>query len=119
MRPRQAFSPRGGPGPFTLRTERLGPVPIINHVLQRMGLEAVLDRAVPTVDHRCDVPHARALGVLLRSVIVEREPIYRQQETVRTFAPAMYGLARRCRPRGMIGSGGRSIGCSMLTAPRC
>jgi hypothetical protein len=39
------------------------------------------------------VPHARALGVLLRSVIVEREPIYRQQETVRTFVPAMYGLA--------------------------
>jgi Domain of unknown function (DUF4277) len=82
-----------GQGPFTLRTERLGPLPIINHFLQRMGLEAVLDRAVPTADRRCDVPHARAQGVLLRSVIVAREPIYRQQETVRTFAPAMYGLA--------------------------
>jgi transposase len=68
-------------------------LPIVNHFLQRMGLEAVLDRSVPTADRRCDVPHARALGVLLRSVIVEREPIYRQQETVRTFAPAVYGLA--------------------------
>ena len=92
MKRQQAFSPRGGPGPFTLRTERLGPLPIINHVLHRLGLEALLDQAVPTADRRCDVSYARALGVLLRSVIVEREPIYRQQETVRTFAPAMYGL---------------------------
>ena len=89
----QADSRGGGAGPFALRTERLGPLPIVNHFLQRMGLEAVLDRSVPTADRRCDVPHARALGVLLRSVIVEREPIYRQQETVRTFAPAVYGLA--------------------------
>jgi transposase len=89
----QAVSRGGGQGLFTLRTERLGPLPIINHVLHRLGLEAILDQAVPTEDRRCDVPHARALGVLLRSVIVERDPIYRQQETVRTFAPAMYGLA--------------------------
>jgi transposase len=89
----QADSRGDGAGSFALRTERLGPLPIVNHFLQRMGLEAVLDRSVPTADRRCDVPHARALGVLLRSVIVEREPIYRQQETVRTFAPAVYGLA--------------------------
>jgi transposase len=92
MRRRQAFSPREGQAPFTLRTERLGPLPIINHVLHRLGLEVFLDQAVPTADRRCAVSYARALGVLLRSVIVEREPIYRQQETVRTFAPAMYGL---------------------------
>ena len=30
--------------------------------------------------------------MLLRSILVEREPIYRQQETVRTFAPEMYAL---------------------------
>jgi transposase len=40
------------------------------------------------------VPYAKGLGVLLRSIIVEREPIYRQQETVRTFAPTMYGLGQ-------------------------
>jgi hypothetical protein len=35
---------------------------------------------------------AQGIGVLLRSVLVEREPIYRQQETVSTFAPEAYGL---------------------------
>jgi transposase len=89
MRKAQAFSP----GPFTLRTERLGPLPLVTHVLDRLGLEPLLDTHVPTEDRRSGVSHARALGVLLRSIIVEREPIYRQQETVRTFAPAMYGLA--------------------------
>ena len=65
---------------FTLRTERLGPLPLINHFIERTGLEGVLDRYVPS-DARCVVPHVQSLGVLLRSIIVEREPIYRQQQT--------------------------------------
>ena len=76
---------------FTLHSERLGPLPLINHFIERIGLEDVLDRHVPS-DARCAVPHARALGVLLRSIIVEREPIYRQQETVHGFASGMFGI---------------------------
>ena len=60
-----------------------------------MGLEEILDRHVPTRDHRVTVPYAKGLGVLLRSIVVEREPIYRQQETVKTFASVMYGLDSR------------------------
>ena len=77
---------------FALRSERLGPLPLINHFLQRMGLEELLDKHVPTTDRRCAVAHARALGVLLRSIIVEREPVYRQQETVHGFANGAFGL---------------------------
>ena len=75
-----------------LLIERLGPLPIINHFIARMGLDDALARHVPS-DQRCTVPHARALGVLLRSIIVEREPIYRQQETVQGFAAGMFGIA--------------------------
>jgi hypothetical protein len=77
---------------LTLRTERLGPLPVINHVLRRLGLDACLAEAVPTADGRQRVPHAKALGVLVRSILVEREPIYRQHETVATFAPEAFGL---------------------------
>ncbi len=77
---------------LTLRTERLGPLPLINHVLRRLGLDALLAESVPTTDQRQHVQHAKALGVLVRSVLVEREPIYRQQETVATFAPEAFGL---------------------------
>ncbi|MFN7955791.1 MAG: hypothetical protein U0610_29015 [bacterium] len=37
------------------------------------------------------LPFARGLGVLLRSIFVEREPIYRQAETVATLAPRASG----------------------------
>ena len=78
--------------PFTLQTERLGPLPLVNHFLERMGLEEILDKHVTTHDRRITLAHAKGLGVLLRSLVVEREPIYRQQETVRTFAPIAYGI---------------------------
>ena len=77
---------------FQLRTERLGPLPIINHFIEKLGLESLLERHVPTSDPRVTLPYFKGLGVLLRSILVEREPIYRQQETVSTFAPTMFGL---------------------------
>lgn len=60
-----------------------------------MGLEELLEQYVPTTDKRCAVAHSRALGVLLRSIVVEREPIYRQAETVHGFASGLYGLSAR------------------------
>ena len=78
---------------FALHSERLGPLPLINHFIDRLDLAALLDKYVPTRDRRCALPHAAALGVLLRSLIVEREPIYRQSETAHGFAPGLFGLA--------------------------
>lgn len=77
---------------LTLTTERLGPLPLISHFLHRLDLDARLGRFVPTADRRVRVPYGKALGVLLRSVLVEREPIYRQHETVSGFAPECFGL---------------------------
>jgi transposase len=79
---------------FTLHTERLGPLPLINHFIERLGLHDTLSRHIAS-DARCAVSHASALGVLLRSIIVEREPIYRQQETVHGFADGMFGISAR------------------------
>ena len=84
-------APSSSKARFILHSERLGPLPLINHFIARIGLEDALERHVPS-DVRCAVPHARALGVLLRSIIVEREPIYRQQETVHGFASGMFGI---------------------------
>jgi transposase len=76
-----------------LHSERLGPLPLINHFIERLGLERLLDLHVPTQDRRCAVTNSKALCVLLRSLIVEREPLYRQQETAVGFAPALFGLS--------------------------
>lgn len=78
---------------FELATFRLGPLPLIDHFLFRLGLEELLDRAVPTSDGRCHLAYAKGIGVLLRSIACEREPIYRLAEVVSTFAPQGFGLA--------------------------
>lgn len=78
---------------FTLRTQRLGPLPILNRFLDQLRLEEIFDQYVPANDPRSKLPYAKSLGVLLRSILVEREPIYRQHETVETFAPEAFRLS--------------------------
>jgi transposase len=92
MPPRQA--PRVRVSELSLASQRLGPLPLVNHFVGRLGLDELLDRYVPTRDRRRRLPYAQGLGVLLRSILVEREPIYRQQETVATYAPEAFGLER-------------------------
>ena len=80
------------PSALGILAERLGPLPLINHFLSRMGLLELLEQHVPTTDGRNSVSHAQALCVLLRSIIVEREPIYRQQECTSGFAVGLFGI---------------------------
>jgi len=80
------------PESLGLRTERLGALPLVNHFLERLRLESHLETFVPTDDRRIRLPYAKALGVLVRSLLLEREPMYRQHETVSAFAPWAFGL---------------------------
>ena len=73
--------------------ERLGPLPLLNHFIEQFDLEAILERFVPTRDGRCRLPYAKGLGVLIRSIIVEREPIYRHQDAIHGFAPELFGIS--------------------------
>ena len=81
--------------PFDLIFERLGPLPLINHFIEQLGLEETFERHMPTRDGRCRLPYAKGLGVLVRSIIVEREPIYRHQDVLDGFAPGLFGINAR------------------------
>ena len=94
---------------FNLHSEPLGPLPLINAFLQRMGLEALLEKYVPTTDRRNALSHAQALGVLLRSIIIERETVYRQQETVCGFAPGLFGVSAQAMERLSDDRSGRAL----------
>jgi transposase len=76
-----------------LRSERLGPLPLVNAFLERLELEARLERFVPSAGRRVRLPFARSLMVLLRSLLVEREPLYAQAAAIGSFAPTAFGLA--------------------------
>lgn len=53
------------PEMLALSVERLGPLPLINHFLERLALEAHLERFVPTPRRRTRLPYAKGLGILL------------------------------------------------------
>ena len=120
--------------PFALMTERLGPLPLINHFVERMD-PSLPEQYVPASDPRFTMSQAQALGVLLRSIVVEREPLYRQQEAVDEFSPQLDGLsseqmqelsddracagqAVRCRSRGTAHGGGNHAGWAFRSAVR-
>jgi len=91
MKTCQQLSPSLQP-PFDLASERLGPLPLINELIGQLELPTLLDRYVPTTDRRCRLPYGKALGVLLRSLLIEREPIYRHEAVVQSFAPGLFGI---------------------------
>jgi transposase len=65
---------------------------VINHFLARLGVDDLLARHVPHTDRRCRLPPARALGVLLRNILVGRAPVYGLEAWAATFDPAVLGL---------------------------
>jgi transposase len=67
-------------------------LPIVNRIIERMRLEEFLEAYLPREDRRTKVPAARALVVLLRNILLSREPIYGIGEWASGFAPDLLGL---------------------------
>jgi len=80
-------TPRG----FGLRSQVLGPLPIINRFLERLRVDRLLELAVDA-DPRSRIPPGQTLGVVLRSLIESRLPVYALTEWVAARAPAVLGL---------------------------
>ena len=77
---------------YELRTELLGPLPVINHFLARMGLTASLERFVPHDDARLRLAPAVVLGVVVRNLVTHREPVYAMGEWAAPYDPALLDL---------------------------
>lgn len=75
-----------------LRSYILGGLPIINHILRRMNLEAILQEHLGADDPRVGVSTASALLVLVRNILMSREPIYGIGEWASRHAPELLGL---------------------------
>ena len=76
-----------------LETERIGALPIVDRVLARMNVAALLDRHLPAGDARVSLPTARTIGVLVRNLCLEREPLYGLAAWAAGFQPLLVGLA--------------------------
>ncbi|MHB8901793.1 MAG: IS1634 family transposase, partial [Thermoguttaceae bacterium] len=79
-------------GSSTLRSATIGALPILNQLLDRMHLEEFLRDALPKEDRRLTLSSAKALLILLRNLLVSREPIYGLGEWAVRYAPELLGL---------------------------
>jgi transposase len=79
----------------TLRSYTVGAVPILNHLLERMKLGEILRRHLPPEDGRTKVPTATGLLLLIRNVLISREPIYGVSAWAAGYAPDLLGLSER------------------------
>ena len=82
-----AHAPQG-----TLRSYQVGALPILNHFLQRMKLQDALADALGPDDPRAKLSSTTALLVLLRNLLVSREPVYGVGEWAARYAPDLLGL---------------------------
>jgi len=84
------------PSDIDLRTEKVSALPIINSYLGRLDISGLLFGRIESYPH---MPTGSCLMVLLRNIIMEREPVYGIAEWTARFAPSLFGqppgLAKR------------------------
>lgn len=79
-------------GGRSLNSCRLGALPIIDRLLERLRLEEFLRERLPQEDARTKVPTARGLLVLLKNLLLCREPVYGVGQWAARFVPRRLGL---------------------------
>jgi transposase len=78
--------------PFELRSRVVGALPIVDYVLARLRLPALLEQHLPPPDSRLRLLHATSLGAMLRNVVLGKWPLYGMSEWARRYEPSLLGL---------------------------
>jgi transposase len=76
-----------------LSSHAIGALPIVSHFLDRLGLEAMLERYLPAGDVRVLMPAARTIRALIINLCLEREPLYGIGEWAARFDAGALGLS--------------------------
>ena len=76
----------------TLRSSTIGALPILDRFLDRLRLESILRDHLPREDRRSRIPTATGLLILLKNLLVSREPLYGVGEWAARHVPELLGL---------------------------
>src|SRR5271169_1900354 len=77
----------------TLSSYRVGALPIIDRLLERMRLDEFLRSYLPRADRRCRIASSIGVTLLLKNVLLSREPLYGIGEWAARFDPLALGFA--------------------------
>lgn len=79
-------------GDLRMRSYAIGAVPLVNRFLERMQLQRFLCEYLPADDVRTELSTDRALLVLVRNLLISREPMYGVGEWAALHAPDVLDL---------------------------
>jgi transposase len=77
---------------FGLVSRTLGGLPILNQVLDRLGLPGLLGDALPEDDARLKLAPAVAIRLVIANLVLGREPLYGLGEWASRYDPGLLGL---------------------------
>ena len=77
----------------TLHSCRVGALPIIDRLLERIRLDEFLRAYLPRADRRCRIAPSIGVTLLLKNILLCRDPLYGVGEWAARFAPEALGLA--------------------------
>ncbi len=76
----------------TILTHSIGALPILNRLLKRMRLQEFFKRHLAVEDNRTKVDTPKVVLLLLKNLLVSREPVYGVAEWARNFGPELFDL---------------------------
>jgi transposase len=80
-------------GGRTLHSHQLGLLPVLNRLLTRLRLEPILRDYLPPPDRRSRISTTQGLMVLLKNLLLSREPLYGVPQWAARYELAALGLA--------------------------
>jgi transposase len=78
-----------------LHSYRVGLLPILNRILERLRIEEFFRDYLPPQDRRCRIAPAIGLLVLLKNLLLSREPLYGVGEWAARHVPDLLGISER------------------------
>src|SRR5450759_1815083 len=78
--------------PYTLSSEHLGALPVINFFLARMGVAEHLATYLPADDARLRLTPAAVIALVVRNIVAGHRPVYALGEWATPYDPAVLGL---------------------------
>ena len=86
-------TPNPPAAPFTLASQRIGALPVINHLAARMRLPVVLRHRLPCTDARVVIPPATLAQLVITSLAAGRQLLYALAGRARAHVPALLRLS--------------------------
>ncbi len=87
-----SLAPKASGQDLTLHSRTIGVLPILNRLIDRCQIRQILWRFLPSEDGRNRVPTATAILLMVRNILVSREPLYGLAQWAAAFVPEQLDL---------------------------